>query len=220
MENVLNSFNSFQVSESVIVSGPLWTGSLHDTVYVQEMLNLAEEWGWTGRDTETSLEKVLKQMVDESDPRLPFGYIKLDEVRMQISFSSLIMYLFVWSGNYFFFFILKKFNFMRWYSLSFQVASRAKINSPPLRTMMSAIQKVFFWSLSLVAFIRNNLLKHDGRIEVIFLMLVDDYCTKHEESSNANLTHFSSSLHLHKYFCSIGKKTLKTLNWNQKAFNS
>ncbi|XP_015877582.3 tRNA (guanine(26)-N(2))-dimethyltransferase isoform X1 [Ziziphus jujuba] len=89
-----------KVSESIIVSGPLWTGPLHDTVYVQEMLNLAEEWGWTGRDTETSLEKVLKQMVDESDPRLPFGYIKLDEV-----------------------------------------ASRAKINSPPLRTMMSAIQK-------------------------------------------------------------------------------
>ncbi|KAH7537663.1 hypothetical protein FEM48_Zijuj03G0116800 [Ziziphus jujuba var. spinosa] len=97
---VASALTQRKVSESVIVSGPLWTGPLHDTVYVQEMLNLAEEWGWTGRDTETSLEKVLKQMVDESDPRLPFGYIKLDEV-----------------------------------------ASRAKINSPPLRTMMSAIQK-------------------------------------------------------------------------------
>lgn len=50
------------------------------------MLNLAEEWGWAGRDTETILEKLLKQMVDESDPQLPFGYIKLDEVIMQISF--------------------------------------------------------------------------------------------------------------------------------------
>lgn len=52
------------------------------------MLNLAEEWGWAGRDTETTLEKVLKQMVDESDPLLPFGFIKLDEVLMQISFFS------------------------------------------------------------------------------------------------------------------------------------
>ena len=49
------------------------------------MLNLAEEWGWTGGDTETALEKLLKQMVDESDPQLQFGYIKLDEVLMPIS---------------------------------------------------------------------------------------------------------------------------------------
>ncbi|RVW99060.1 hypothetical protein CK203_019071 [Vitis vinifera] len=43
------------------------------------MLNLAEQWGWTGNDTETHLGKLLKQMIDESDPKLPFGYIKLDE---------------------------------------------------------------------------------------------------------------------------------------------
>lgn len=78
------SFGTFQASRSVIVSGPLWTGPLHNTVYVKEMLNLAEEWGWAGRDTETSLEKVLKLMLDESDPRLPFGFIKLDEVLTQI----------------------------------------------------------------------------------------------------------------------------------------
>ncbi|KAL5569620.1 hypothetical protein UlMin_026195 [Ulmus minor] len=87
-------------SKSIIVSGPLWTGPLHDSIYLTEMLNLAEEWGWAGGDTETALEKLLKQMVDESDPQLQFGYIKLDEV-----------------------------------------ASRAKVNSPPLRTMMDTIRK-------------------------------------------------------------------------------
>ena len=49
------------------------------------MLNLAEQWGWTGNDTETHLGKLLKQMIDESDLKLPFGYIKLDEVYLQIT---------------------------------------------------------------------------------------------------------------------------------------
>ncbi|WJZ83006.1 hypothetical protein VitviT2T_002723 [Vitis vinifera] len=72
----------------------------HNASYLTEMLNLAKQWGWTGNDTETHLGKLLKQMIDESDPKLPFGYIKLDEV-----------------------------------------ARHAKINSPPLRTMMSALNK-------------------------------------------------------------------------------
>lgn len=64
------------------------------------MLKLAEEWGWTSGDGEgQDLEKLLKQLIDESDPKLPFGYIKLDEV-----------------------------------------AKRAKINSPPLRTMISTLR--------------------------------------------------------------------------------
>ncbi|XP_024032375.1 tRNA (guanine(26)-N(2))-dimethyltransferase-like, partial [Morus notabilis] len=90
------------VSQSVIVSGPLWTGPLHEASYLTEMLNLAGAWGWAGKDTgtETDTGKLLKQMLDESDPRLPFGFIKLDEV-----------------------------------------ASRAKINSPPLRIVMETIQK-------------------------------------------------------------------------------
>ncbi|RVX20041.1 hypothetical protein CK203_004753 [Vitis vinifera] len=70
------------------------------------MLNLAEQWGWTDNDTETHLGKLLKQMIDESDPKLPFRYIKLDEV-----------------------------------------ASRAKINSPPLMTMMSALNKKLMQSI-------------------------------------------------------------------------
>nr|XP_023872465.1 tRNA (guanine(26)-N(2))-dimethyltransferase isoform X1 [Quercus suber] len=99
-----------KVSSSPVVSGPLWTGPLHDAAYVTEMLNLAEQWGWVGSGKGTNLEKLLKQMVDESDPRLPFGYIKLDEV-----------------------------------------ASRAKVNSPPLMTMMSTIHKVTYPVFSFVA---------------------------------------------------------------------
>ncbi|KAL6291191.1 hypothetical protein ACE6H2_008701 [Prunus campanulata] len=88
------------VSKSLVVSGPLWTGPLHDTVYITEMLHLAEEWGWAGSGSGTDLDKLLNQMVAESDPRLPFGYTKLDEV-----------------------------------------ASRAKVNSPPLRAVMSTLEK-------------------------------------------------------------------------------
>ncbi|XVF81945.1 hypothetical protein PTKIN_Ptkin16aG0003000 [Pterospermum kingtungense] len=65
---------------SLVVSGPLWTGPLHSADYIREMLNLAEQWGWVGNDAGTDLEKLLKRMLEESDPRLPFGYIKLDEV--------------------------------------------------------------------------------------------------------------------------------------------
>jgi len=45
-----------------------------------DMLNLAKEWGWIGCDGKDSLEKLITVMMDESDPKLPFGYIKLDEV--------------------------------------------------------------------------------------------------------------------------------------------
>ncbi|CAN6565298.1 unnamed protein product [Malus baccata var. baccata] len=84
----------------IIVSGPLWTGPLHDTACITEMLSLAEEWGWAGSETGTDLDKLLNQMVAESDPKLPFGHIKLDEV-----------------------------------------ASRAKVNSPTLRAVVSALQE-------------------------------------------------------------------------------
>lgn len=63
------------------MSGPLWIGPLHDGDYVAEMLELAEDWGWASAGTkDMDLEKLLNQMIDESDPELPFGYIKLDEV--------------------------------------------------------------------------------------------------------------------------------------------
>ncbi|KAH9605054.1 hypothetical protein KSS87_012656 [Heliosperma pusillum] len=90
---------------SLVVSGPLWTGPLHQGPYLGEMLNLAKEWGWIGDGVGLDLEKLLNQMIDESDPELPFGYIKLD-----------------------------------------QIASRAKVNSPPIRNLMSVLQKVCFSS--------------------------------------------------------------------------
>lgn len=86
---------------SITVVGPLWTGPLHDASSITEMLNLAVEWGWaytTGNGV--TLEKLLVTMIDESDLRLPPGYIRLDEI-----------------------------------------ASRAKVNSPPLGTLINSLQK-------------------------------------------------------------------------------
>lgn len=96
----LNCPCNSNVLGSLVVSWPLWTGPLHGESYLNEMLILAEEWGWIGNNTGKDLEKLLKYMIDESDPQLPFGYIKLDEV-----------------------------------------SSRGKINSPPLRSMLSSLQK-------------------------------------------------------------------------------
>ncbi|XP_068669132.1 uncharacterized protein [Aristolochia californica] len=93
-----------EVSKSLVVCGPLWTGPLHDTDFMTDMLSLAQKWGWacTGsKGTENAdLEKLLKTIIDESDPQLTFGYIKLDEV-----------------------------------------ASRAKVNSPPLDTVIGILRK-------------------------------------------------------------------------------
>lgn len=85
---LLGSLTFFQVSKSLVVSGPLWTGPLHNAAYVTQMLNLAEQWGWVANVNGAELEKLLKQMVDESDPKLSFGYIKLDEVLLQYLFIS------------------------------------------------------------------------------------------------------------------------------------
>ncbi|KAF9597681.1 hypothetical protein IFM89_021159 [Coptis chinensis] len=79
-----------EVSRSLVVSGPLWTGPLHDTNYVTEMLNLAKQWRWAGAGTVTGLdlEKLLEKMIGESDPKLPFGYIKLDQVAKRAKINS------------------------------------------------------------------------------------------------------------------------------------
>ncbi|KAH0865155.1 hypothetical protein HID58_082366 [Brassica napus] len=91
-----------KASSSLVVSGPMWLGPLHDGSYVTEMLELAKEWGWVGEGTgmDLDLEKLLSIMIEESDPRLPPGYFKMDEM-----------------------------------------ASRAKMNSPSLKKMMSALVK-------------------------------------------------------------------------------
>lgn len=114
---------------SLVVSGPLWTGPLHDAVYTTDMLNLAEEWGWAGSDTRTDLDKLLNIMVAESDPRLPFGFINLDEVRTYFHcffFQEVVD-------------LLTDDDFSLYLS---QVASRAKVNSPALKAVVSTLQKV------------------------------------------------------------------------------
>ncbi|KAL8552327.1 hypothetical protein ACS0TY_001139 [Phlomoides rotata] len=88
------------VPGSLIVSGPVWTGPLHSASFLTEMLKLATEWGWVGNGTGKHLESLLKTMIDESDPVLPFGYIKADEI-----------------------------------------ASRAKVNSPSLSSLVNALHQ-------------------------------------------------------------------------------
>ncbi|CAI0431372.1 unnamed protein product [Linum tenue] len=72
--------NSEGSRQGFVVSGPLWIGPLHSSDCITQMLDLAAEWGWVGNGAGVELEKLLKHMLDESDPRLPPGYIKLDEM--------------------------------------------------------------------------------------------------------------------------------------------
>ncbi|KAM3375902.1 tRNA (guanine(26)-N(2))-dimethyltransferase [Capsicum galapagoense] len=67
------------VSPSLVVSGPLWTGPLHSAPHLTEMMSLADQWGWFG-DEGKNLGRLLKLMIDESDPLLPVGYLNADEV--------------------------------------------------------------------------------------------------------------------------------------------
>lgn len=88
---------SDKVSDSIKMSGPLWTGPLHNSKDIQEMMTLAKEWGWIpnvtedesvcrssrGRRMKLKQEKLLELlnlMLEESNPDLPFGYIYLDEI--------------------------------------------------------------------------------------------------------------------------------------------
>ncbi|CAL4900047.1 unnamed protein product [Urochloa decumbens] len=91
-------------ADSIAVVGPLWTGPLHDASFLNEMLSLANEWGWTyTSENGVTLEKLLSTMIAESDPLLPPGYIRLDEI-----------------------------------------SRRAKVNSPPLGTLINSLQKEGF----------------------------------------------------------------------------
>ncbi|KAG5600246.1 hypothetical protein H5410_031616 [Solanum commersonii] len=91
---------STNVKRSLVVSGPLWTGPLHNSPHLTEMMSLADQWGWFGDGEGKNLEKLLKQMIDESDPKLPVGYLNADEI-----------------------------------------ASRAKLNLPPLSVIMNSLHK-------------------------------------------------------------------------------
>lgn len=56
------------------------------------MMSLADQWGWFGDEEGKNLEKLLKQMIDESDPKLPVGYLNADEVFTKQFFFTIISY--------------------------------------------------------------------------------------------------------------------------------
>ncbi|TVU18828.1 hypothetical protein EJB05_34943, partial [Eragrostis curvula] len=89
-------------ADSITVVGPLWIGPLHDASFLTRMLTLASEWGWA-TENDVTLGKLLRTMIEESDPRLPPGYIRLDEI-----------------------------------------SHRAKVNSPPLGTLINSLRKEGF----------------------------------------------------------------------------
>lgn len=80
--------NATNVSGSLVIIGPLWTGPLHNGTYISEMLNLAQHWGWTNSNKVCELEKLLRRMIDESNPLLPPGYTDLDEVAKRAKVNS------------------------------------------------------------------------------------------------------------------------------------
>lgn len=121
------------------MSGPLWSGTLHDTTYLNEMLTLAEEWGWThsGKDG-VVLEKLLIKMIEESDPELPFGFIKLDEVLQNtLNVLLLLIYTVIHMNLSQLFYIL-----IHAVLIIFQIARRAKLNSPPMSTIINTMKQV------------------------------------------------------------------------------
>jgi len=83
-----------QGSSTVTLSGPLWTGPLHNGSDIQEMIEMANGWGWiengkgSGEKSRSKeevsanqkLRELLDIMLEESDPNLQVGYIELDEV--------------------------------------------------------------------------------------------------------------------------------------------
>uniref|UniRef100_A0A453GKK1 Uncharacterized protein n=1 Tax=Aegilops tauschii subsp. strangulata TaxID=200361 RepID=A0A453GKK1_AEGTS len=86
---VYNNHFILQDATSITVVGPLWTGPLHDRSSITEMLNLAVEWGWAHTsENGVTLEKLLGTMIEESDPRLPPGYIRLDEVCLAVGICT------------------------------------------------------------------------------------------------------------------------------------
>ncbi|CAN0923830.1 tRNA (guanine(26)-N(2))-dimethyltransferase [Linum grandiflorum] len=121
--------NSEGSHQPFVVSGPMWIGPLHSADYVTQMTNVAAEWGWIGNGSvDAHLEKLLNQMLDESDPRLPPGYIKHDKI-----------------------------------------TKRAKINGPPLKTMLSSLHKMGYAASR--SHIASNAIKTDcsmaGLIELV-----------------------------------------------------
>ncbi|GLI68777.1 hypothetical protein VaNZ11_013268 [Volvox africanus] len=80
----------------LVLSGPLWTGPLHDAAELQAMAAEAASRGWTGFGLDAAatphlqnrvkssrnvrpLEELLEVLLEEADPRLPPGFFSIDE---------------------------------------------------------------------------------------------------------------------------------------------
>ncbi|CAM6013842.1 unnamed protein product [Sphagnum balticum] len=91
-----------QGSSTVTLSGPLWTGPLHNGSDIQEMIEMANGWGWieSGKGSgeksmskeEVSANQKLRELLDimleESDPNLQVGYIELDEISKRTKLAT------------------------------------------------------------------------------------------------------------------------------------
>lgn len=84
----------------LVLSGPMWTGPLHDAGFVAAMSELAAEWGWSGsavppdspyvvrqskNNRQRPLEGLLQLLVEESAPELPPWFITIDTLAQHLS---------------------------------------------------------------------------------------------------------------------------------------
>lgn len=90
-----SSGSSGSVGRSLTLSGPMWTGPLHDAAFVAEMAAEAARRGWAGHavpvdspyrdkagknNRQRPLEELLSLFAGEADPKLPPWYLPLDDV--------------------------------------------------------------------------------------------------------------------------------------------
>ncbi|KAF6262612.1 S-adenosyl-L-methionine-dependent methyltransferase [Scenedesmus sp. NREL 46B-D3] len=84
----------------LVLSGPMWTGPLHNAGFVASMAGLAEQWGWKGsavpsdspytvrqskNNRQRPLEVLLGLLAQESDPQLPPWYACIDTLAQHLN---------------------------------------------------------------------------------------------------------------------------------------
>jgi tRNA (guanine26-N2/guanine27-N2)-dimethyltransferase len=89
-------------STPLAVSGPMWTGPLHDRGFVEAMASEAERLGWSGHavpldsvhrekssknNNQRPLKDLLQLFWDEADPKLPPWYVPIDEIAKRLDRS-------------------------------------------------------------------------------------------------------------------------------------
>lgn len=84
----------------LVLSGPMWTGPLHDAGFVGSMSSLAQQWGWSGsavpkgsphmvrqskNNRQRPLEVLLGLLAEESDPALPPWFTCIDTLAQHLN---------------------------------------------------------------------------------------------------------------------------------------